>query len=65
MQPTEELRQQKGYVKTLKKQSKDLKDLHKKHLKKVPSPASLGHSPGLEHVWHYLFLVTFFFFFNG
>ncbi|XP_056431240.1 1-phosphatidylinositol 4,5-bisphosphate phosphodiesterase beta-3 [Gadus chalcogrammus] len=35
VQPTEELRQQKGYVKTLKKQSKDLKDLHKKHLKKV------------------------------
>ena len=34
----EELRQQKSYVKTLKKQSKELKDLHKKHLKKVPSP---------------------------
>ena len=38
VQSTEELRQQKSYVKTLKKQSKELKDLHKKHLKKVPSP---------------------------
>ena len=39
VQSTEELRQQKSYVKTLKKQSKELKDLRKKHLKKVPSPA--------------------------
>lgn len=31
----EELKQQKGYVKLLKKQSKDLKELRKKHLKKV------------------------------
>ncbi|KAG7255007.1 hypothetical protein CRUP_021925, partial [Coryphaenoides rupestris] len=31
----EELKQQKNYVKLLKKQSKDLKELHKKHLKKV------------------------------
>lgn len=31
----EELKQQKGYMKLLKKQSKDLKELRKKHLKKV------------------------------
>ncbi|CAL8326537.1 unnamed protein product [Lota lota] len=35
VQPAEELKQQKNYVKMLKRQSKDLKDLHKKHLKKV------------------------------
>lgn len=31
----EELKQQKNYVKLLKKQEKDLKELRKKHLKKV------------------------------
>lgn len=35
VQSVEELKQQKGYLKLLKKQTKDLKELRKKHLKKV------------------------------
>lgn len=35
VQCVEELKQQKGYLKLMKKQSKDLKELRKKHLKKV------------------------------
>uniref|UniRef100_A0A4W6EM76 1-phosphatidylinositol 4,5-bisphosphate phosphodiesterase n=1 Tax=Lates calcarifer TaxID=8187 RepID=A0A4W6EM76_LATCA len=40
----EELRQQKNYVKLLKKQSKELKELRKKHLKKV-YPQAGPHEP--------------------
>lgn len=35
VQTIEELKQEKGYVKLIKKQNKELKELRKKHLKKV------------------------------
>ena len=41
-QSIEELKQQKGYLKLMKKQSKDLKEMRKKHLKKVQSCVLFG-----------------------
>lgn len=39
----DELKQQKNYMKLLKKQNKELKELQKKHLKKVHTYKSRGH----------------------
>jgi len=43
-QSIEELRQQKSFLKLLKKQSKEVKELRKKHLKKVHSQTDAEHN---------------------
>lgn len=43
-QSIEELKQQKNYLKLLKKQGKELKELRKKHLKKVHTPTEWKHT---------------------
>lgn len=47
-QSTEELKQQKSYLKLLKKQCKELKELRKKHLKKVRLTHTHTHTHSLS-----------------
>uniref|UniRef100_A0A4W5PGI9 Phosphoinositide phospholipase C n=1 Tax=Hucho hucho TaxID=62062 RepID=A0A4W5PGI9_9TELE len=60
-QSTEELKQQKSYLKLLKKQCKELKELRKKHLKKV----RLTHRKGGGHSGQYLCVLMCLYVYNN